>query len=452
MVTTQAARRLRGAWYTPPELVDLVVGAVLDHATLPSRERRVTVLDPACGDGRFLRSIGDRLVAAGRTVHLTGCDIDADVVAAADACLAGRHHEVLHDDALTRPWGDARYDIVVGNPPFLSQLAAATTRGGSSAHGGGPYADAAVEFLALAVRLAEPSGGLVGFVLPQSILAARDARPVRTDVARLADLVWSWWRPDQRHFDANVNVCALALRRPGTSGSIDWTSVVTDVLGVPAAAGHRSNGTVGDRADLNANFRDEYYALVPAVSDHADGPPLVTSGLIDPGVCHWGSRDVRFAKRRFAAPRVDLSMLEGRFAAWAERKLVPKVLVANQTSVVEAVADPDGAWLPGVPVTAVTPSGPTSVWELAAVLTSPVASALAWRLTAGTGLSTRSMRVGPAVLAALPWPAGPLDDAVAALRDGDVDGCARHTIEAFGVGDGAAELLSWWSARRPGRP
>ena len=72
---------------------------------------------------------------------------------------------------------------MVGNPPFLSQMAAATTRGGSSRHGGGPYADAAVEFLALAMRLARPDGGRVGLVLPQSIIGARDAGPVRAQVA-----------------------------------------------------------------------------------------------------------------------------------------------------------------------------------------------------------------------------------------------------------------------------
>ena len=78
-----------------------------------------------------------------------------------------------------------RVDVVVGNPPYLSQLAAATTRGGSSRHGGGPYADAAVEFLALAHRLARPDGGRIGLVLPQSILASRDAAPVRADARRV---------------------------------------------------------------------------------------------------------------------------------------------------------------------------------------------------------------------------------------------------------------------------
>ena len=49
---------------------------------------------------------------------------------------------------------------------------------------------------------------------------------------------------------------------------------------------------------------------------------------------------MRFAKREFSAPRVDVARLDARMRAWAPRKLVPKVLVANQTRIVEAVADP----------------------------------------------------------------------------------------------------------------
>lgn len=457
----QAARKQRGAWYTPPELIDIVVDGVLD-GWRPPTGRTVRVLDPACGDGRFLDAVGRRLATAhpGVTVELTGCDIDAGALAELTATLPAAR--ALHDDALRRDWQGERFDLVVGNPPFLSQMAAATSRGGSSRHGGGPYADAAVEFLALAVALAHPDGGRVGLVLPQSVLGARDAAPVREQVARDADLSWSWWAPRQQHFDAAVSVCALGFSRPGTgvTGHAAFTGVVTSRLGVPHLDLERlrSAGTIGDRAELNANFRDEYYALVPAVSDEADGPPLVTSGLIDPGVCRWGEVPVTFAKRTFAAPRVDVSRLTGRFPAWAARKLVPKVLVANQTRIVEAVADPDGAWLPGVPVSTVTPfpcadAGATrqAVWETAAVLTSPVASIHAWQVAAGTGLSTTAVRLGPAVLAGIPWPAGPLDTAVDALRQGDVDGCARAVCRAHGLSDAEAEpLVRWWTERSRG--
>lgn len=445
IVTGRAERKRWGAWYTPSELVSLVIDQVL--ADLPERSGPVRVLDPACGDGRFLVAVASRLRTEGRSVELTGCDVDADALHA----VADRTVRLIHDDALHRDWGDERFDVVVGNPPFLSQMAAVTTRGGSSRHGGGPYADAAAEFLALAVRLADPRHGRVGLVLPQSILASRDAGPVRDLVGRSADLVWSWWEPGQRHFDAAVNVCVLGLRRPGTGALTHgrWTRVVTDALGVPPLDVEQlaTVGTIGDRAALNANFRDEYYALVPAVSDDADGPPLVTSGLIDPGTCLWGRRPVRFAKQEFAHPRVDLGRLHGRFPAWARRKLVPKVLVANQTKIVEAVADPNGEWLPGVPVTTVTPDDPDYVWRVTAVLTSPVASTLAWHHSAGTGLSSRAVRVSPAALAALPWPAGPLDAAVAALRDGDVKSCGTQVTAAYELDD--LVPLTWWSSGLP---
>ena len=212
MAASTDARKLLGAWYTPPELVEVVVDGVLDGFVVDAG-RPITIVDPACGDGRFLTAVGDRVEAAGGSVELIGCDVDERALTSiADA----RIHRI-HADALSHDWDNVEADIVVGNPPFLSQMAAGTTRGGSSRHGGGPYADAAVEFLALATRLARADGGRVGLVLPQSVLGARDAEPVRREVGEAADLVWSWWSASQRHFDASVNVCAVGLRRPATA-------------------------------------------------------------------------------------------------------------------------------------------------------------------------------------------------------------------------------------------
>jgi hypothetical protein len=240
--------------------------------------------------------------------------------------------------------------------------------------------------------------------------------------------------------------------------------VVTDAIGLPPLPDRRTDGQLSDRASLNANFRDEYYGLVGAVLESADlapheravAPPLVTSGLIDPGRCHWGQRPVRFAKRTYDAPRVDLRRLDDRMTAWARRKLVPKVLVANQTRIVEAVADPAGAWLPGVPTTTVTPLAggvdTVTVAELTAVLTSPVASLAAWHAAAGTGLSARNVRLGPALLGGLDWPAGALGTAVDALGRGDLLGCGRAVTRAYGVDDPdeVERLVDWWRAGWPG--
>jgi hypothetical protein len=284
-------------------------------------------------------------------------------------------------------------------------------------------------------------------LLPQSVLTARDAAALRSAVTGAARIIGSWWSAD-RPFDAEVNVCMLVFERrdadvPGDPGP--WSSVVTEVLEVPQLALPITGMTIGDRARATANFRDEYYALVPAVSDDAGGPPLVTSGLIDPGRCWWGERRVRFAKQRLDHPRVDLDRLEGRFRSWADALLVPKVLVAAQTRVVEAVADRDGSWLPGVPVISVVPHNVGDVDAIAALLTSPVATLHAWQTMAGSGLAPTSVRVSPAVIMSVPWPTGSLDGAVRALADGDVLACGEAVLAAFSFDVPLrSQLIEWW--------
>lgn len=330
-----------------------------------------------------------------------------------------------------------------------------------------PYADIAVEFLALALDLARPSGGRVALVLPQSVLSSRDAAAVRADVDRRTRRCWSWWSR-HRVFAASVYVCALVVEttggEDGGAQSSDgghgrpWTAVVTESLGVPRLPPLDTAGTLGGRASLRADFRDQYYGLVPAVVDGGDGPRLVTSGLIDPGQVLWGCRTARFARRELAEPRVDTARLSSAMRSWVDRKLVPKVLVASQTRVLEAVADSAGELLPSVPVTTVMPLPLTSpdsaaaVWEIAAVLTSPVASAWAWHRCAGSGLSGRALRTGSTVLATLPWPAARLASAVDALRAGDVVACGREVDAAFGVRRAEDdELHEWWRALLPGQ-
>lgn len=497
MVTTESApfdrarkdQKRLGAWYTPDHLVERVVAGTITEAWTRARgaRRPLRVVDPACGDGRFLVAAIERARTYGVEVHAIGVDVDPVAVRTARGALAaarpagaivvegdglGDALDVAVDTALAAGGTDGRRDhepdggpdAVIGNPPFLSQLAATTARGGSSRHGGGPYADAAVEFLARSVDTVTV-GGRVGLVLPQSVLASRDAAEVRGRVDRTCRHRWSWWSPD-RHFDADVLVCAIGLertsdRRDATdpAGPVDdgppttWAHVVAHAVGVPELPDLHADGTIGDRTHRNANFRDEYYGLVPGVVERSGTddarPRLVTTGLIDPGRCHWAHRPVRFAKRSFAAPVVDVDRLDDRMRAWVARKSVAKVLVANQTRVIEAVADVDGTWLPGVPVTTVVPDAPVTVHEVAAVLTSPVASAHAWWRAAGTGLSSTSVRVGPDLIGSVPWPAGSLDTAVRALVRGDVGACGVAAAAAYGV-DESHPVVAWWLRLLPG--
>lgn len=380
-------RKLLGAWYTPPELVDAVVTEVL-RGFSPD-----TVLDPACGDGRFLEPFAG-------SATLTGIDIDPTT-------------SWTHGDSLTRDWGGQQFDAVVGNPPFLNQLASSTSRGGKSKFGGGPYADSAAEFLSLAIRLVR-QGGRVGLVLPVSMLSTRDVAAIRADVSRRAALQWMWWSTTLM-FDASVRVWAGVwevggvptnvrraygpdfVTRPAVAMPAQWSGLIADTI----EAAH-DGPVLGDLASFTADFRDQYYGLVGSVSDSAVGPPLITSGLIEPNECWWGRRMVRFAKQKYAAPRVDLSSLSPSLKQWADKRLVPKILIANQTRCIEAVIDRDGRWLPSVPVITCTTN---RLDDVAAVLHSDAATDWVRYHAAGSGLSATSVRLTARLLASIPLPA-----------------------------------------------
>ncbi len=375
-------RKQLGEWYTPLALVD----AVVREAVFPGA---ISVLDPACGDGRFLRATG--------LPQQTGVDIDPNTA-------------FVHDDALQREWGEQRFDVLVGNPPYLNQLSSLTSRGGRSKFGGGPYADAAAEFLALAMRLVRP-GGRVGLVLPQSLLSARDSQAIRAEVDRMAALRWMWWT-DTLMFDANVRVWAGVWEVGGEPGMVrrsygpsfetleplptpsKWSGLIAGGV-LPAHDGP----VLGDIATFTADFRDQYYGLVGAVGDDVGGPPLVTCGLIDPGVCHWGSKPVRFAKQRYAAPRVALERLSPALQRWAAQRLVPKILIANQTARVEAVHDVRGEWLPGVPVITCITDQPQRVLD---ALASDATNDWIHHHAAGSGLGVGTVRLNPKLLASVP--------------------------------------------------
>jgi hypothetical protein len=262
-------------------------------------------------------------------------------------------------------------------------------------------------------------------IVPVSVLTTRDAASIRTDLLSRAALRHLWWSPTAM-FDAQVRTATLVFERGAAQGVVrrtvgpsftpaeparlgrSWGALLLDGGDDLADTGPGSESVddttpvLGDLAAFSADFRAQYYGLVGAVGDDVDGPPLITSGLIDPGRCRWGEQPVRFAKQRFTAPQVALERLSPAMQRWAATRLVPKVLVANQTRVIEAVIDRAGAWLPGVPVISAVPRPGVDLDTIMAVLASPAATAWVRQHAAGSGLSADTVRLSPALLASIP--------------------------------------------------
>ena len=176
----------------------------------------------------------------------------------------------------------------------------------------------------------------------------------------------------------------------------------------------------------------------------------MTSGAIDPLRTRWGNRPLRFDKVAYERPVVDFDRTEASVRSWFEDRLVPKVLVANQTKVIEAVVDADARMVPCTPVVSVEPRDPADLWRLAAVLTSPVATALVVMDGAGSALSADAVRLSASRLAALPLPVNDQEwvAAAEAARTADVVSCGRLMMAAYGVDD-REDLFAWWQNRIP---
>lgn len=466
-LVTGEERSKRGAWYTPRWLAQDLVARAFETADRPIER----VADPACGGGVFLVAAAELLAAdrspAAAIGALWGCDVDPLAVAVTEAALwwwSARRGEPTVPNGLAV--GDALtstrlppVDVVAGNPPFLGQLRTRTAadecrrralqdRFGDDMR---PYTDPAWLFLRAAVDAVRP-GGAVALVQPSSLLGARDAGAVRRRVDERATLVQTWL-DDGATFAASVETCAPVLRVGAPNGN-DWSGALASAQGVPPVLLDGSV-TLGDVADVVAGFRDEYYGLVGSVAEAGAGPALVTSGSIDP-LRFRPDAPVRFAKRRWARPTIDVDSLDGRAERWVRLQTSPKLLVATQTRVLEAVVDAAGDLVGSVPVIVVRPRDPDDLWRLAAALHAPVVSAWMLRRSVGTALSNDACKPTAGLLADLPLPtdravwdeAATVAEAVAG-GDDKWEELGEVADRAYGVDDPA--LCAWWLERLPVR-
>ena len=505
----RAAERIidRAAGYVPESdlhrvrvhvLRHCVYGSEIDFTTAHVCRRRLWSL---AGDGALPPSLHEQRIHCGS--GLLGAPAHAGSLDDADAWC--RAH--LGDDAVRTVtpvhWHlmhEQGFDLVIGNPPFLSQLGRNTAlarntatllrdRFGDSVKG---YVDPAAIFLRLSIDLARP-GGRVAMIQPQSMLATRDAEGIRRDLARAARLTNIWLAIDHV-FDAAVHVCAPVLERTDErttrlrrSRGIDfdpvdeleldmdrlaeettWSGLVSDLVGIPRMQ-PTSTQTLAAIADATADFRDQYYGLRGHVSEAPpEGPdaghvPLVTTGLIDPATSEWGRRTVRYDRRRWERPQVDLQSLtaETKLGPWADARLVPKILLATQTRVLEVYVDEIGELLPMTPLITIVPHDDDRIWHVAAALASPVTTAIAAGRYFGVARSTTAIKLAASQVTMLPVPepGAAWDAAAEALRSAhDTDDPARRrehlltgavaSCRAFGCDEASVRrFMNWWSDR-----
>jgi len=237
--TLAASKRIRGLYYTPPEVIDFIMANTILQCDITINPK-IKILDPACGCGSFLLKAYDILFGkfiAGRPVlrdkfpnedwtdngihrhilanNLWGADIDAVASSIASISLMLKNPDdlsismqnIITYDSLRRPedintpketqlLGTTKYDFVIGNPPYLSF-------GLRGTHKLDPeyleylrkkYSDSAqykLSYYALFMQRGIEmlaNGGKLGFIVPDTFLLGRYYSKIRQYILENTDI------------------------------------------------------------------------------------------------------------------------------------------------------------------------------------------------------------------------------------------------------------------------
>jgi methylase of polypeptide subunit release factors len=202
-LVTEERTRTAGAVYTPEWLVSFVLDRVVEAGADPAQGRW---LDPACGDGAFLVGVARALAGQvpahelaetierslfGTDVNESACAVARDRVVAVVETVAGPQRDdylaanVRSEDFLESEAADDEFDVVVGNPPFVSATSLTAddkTRYLERFETAWGRLDLYALFLEHALRCLRP-GGRLAFITPDKWLTAQSSGPLRAYVA-----------------------------------------------------------------------------------------------------------------------------------------------------------------------------------------------------------------------------------------------------------------------------
>ncbi|MBS0513727.1 MAG: N-6 DNA methylase [Proteobacteria bacterium] len=196
LISLGSTSRSSGAYFTPTPLVRTLVEQCLTPELLARPQ--LTLIDPACGSGEFLRESVRQLSLHNYRgeLRIVGFDVSLPAILMARFALAHETRgwgkrvtvEIEQCDALNTAWPQ-QVDICLMNPPYaswgslsVSARALLTESLGSLAQS---RPDLAFAFLTKGVE-SLTARGMMGAVLPASLLDGRSAEPLRARLDALA--------------------------------------------------------------------------------------------------------------------------------------------------------------------------------------------------------------------------------------------------------------------------
>lgn len=395
-------RRAGGVYYTSAE----AAAPLLQRAIAALEAPPVRVLEPSCGGGRLVSATITALTShfgldpRDAAARIDAYELDATGLWLAQWQVASTHGEAVSSAVRWRQGDtleaaelrDARFDLIVGNPPFGNAIHRSTRRSDDARRAYRARfplaARGAFDKCSLFVELASALAGddaIICYILPQSWLAQPASDALREALGRGFAVREILAFDADAFFDAQVSTIGITLRRRQGDRRPAPTRVgghgETRVIDMPTlfetadwgAALHPFTVEVQARAhalvrldahvELSAGATtDEAYAWqahieeLAAPSAHGAAPthtpaldddalrqardagkkPLVIAGMIDPFELRWGTLPTRYLGADYARPMIAVDALAARRGELSNR---PRALLPTLSRVLEAWPD-----------------------------------------------------------------------------------------------------------------
>jgi adenine-specific DNA-methyltransferase len=217
------AQKLRGGFYTPPQVVDACWERVNE---LLNGTNSVKVLEPSAGDGAFIRGLSrlcsNHRLRKGQTTCIEITEPEADACRG-ELVAGGLSGEVVVDSFFSWLSKDRdSFNVLVGNPPFIryqfvpdDDRAAAEWLLRTRGHDLQGVSNYWIGFVLLSLDLLEP-GGVFSLVLPSELLSTVSAGQVRAELVRKFDSLRIDLYPRNTFPDILQDVLVLSGTRAST--------------------------------------------------------------------------------------------------------------------------------------------------------------------------------------------------------------------------------------------
>ena len=217
-------RKQNGVHYTPSALADFLARQTV--ACIETQCKPISVLDPACGDGKLLDSLIEALRVGGLKVgRVVGCDTDPNAVEMSKQRLARfeiPEIRIANQDFLASDFSSQKFDCVIANPPYVrtQNMGRKAAQELAKKFGLKGRVDLYQAFT-VAIGSALRSGGAMGLLTSNRFLTVRSGAAMRSLLRQNFDLNQIFDLGDTRLFDAAVLPVVVTATKHGSQGKLN---------------------------------------------------------------------------------------------------------------------------------------------------------------------------------------------------------------------------------------